>query len=560
MYFEWKKQAFRTPPELTGKDSQAEVAVVGAGPVGLAVALGLAHKGVRVVVLEARDQVSDGSRALSLERRSVQLLDRLGVGEAFARLAQTRNLNRVFHGTQLVYEMSFPTPKGEKRPNMMVLQQCWTEQMLLDALKDQPTAQVRWHSRVTGVREEGDVAVVGVETPEGPYELRVPYVVATDGARSEIRRQMGLAYEAPMGTQVSERQFIIVDFTLEADLPPGRRLFLDLPYKRGSMAILHSQPFGVLRLDYPVEDGDDIEHEQRPETVEKRVAQHLAMMQIDAPWKILWQSVYRPRGRTLANFRHGRLIFAGDSAHQTPIFGGRGLNLGFGDAANLAWRLAYVVKGRAHPRMLDDYSRERHKVTVDTLRTLENSTLFMTRPSPGMQLMGEAVAALAPNEPFVRDLFDAHRMPRCETYETAAVAGVRGQGESIGKPIVDAELQEASAAGRTCHLHDLLGKDFTALYFSQRGDIPAPTWASLTAIERAGGAVKLLVIAREAGGNRTVNAFDPSGQAFERLRAQEGTLVLVRPDAYVAGRWEGVDPKKVERTLADILALEGPAS
>jgi len=419
---------------------------------------------------------------------------------------------------------------------------------------------VRWKSRVSAVREEAGAAVVGVDTPEGPYELRASYVVATDGARSEIRRQMGLAYEAPLGTQVSERQFIIVDFTLEADLPPGRRLFLDLPYKRGSMAILHSQPFGVLRLDYPVEDGDDIEHEQKPETVEKRVAQHLAMMQIDAPWKILWQSVYRPRGRTLANFRHGRVIFAGDSAHQTPIFGGRGLNLGFGDAANLAWRLAYVVTGRADPRMLDDYSRERHKVTVDTLRTLENSTLFMTRPSPGMQLMGAAIAALAPSEPFVRDLFDAHRMPRCEAYETAEGDDGRDRDERVGKPIADALFQGASEADRTCHLYDLLGKDFTALYFSQRGDIPDSTRASLGALAKGRVAVKLVHVARAAGGGRAVDAVDPSGEAFERLRAQAGTLILVRPDAYVAGCWESVDPKKVAGTLAAILAVEGATS
>src|SRR6202011_3967897 len=104
MYFEWIAHPFRPPPELNGGSSAAQVAVIGGGPVGLATALGLARQGIRVVVFEARGAVSDGSRAITIDRRSVQIFDRLGIGDAYRQKAIARRRNLIFYREQLVYE------------------------------------------------------------------------------------------------------------------------------------------------------------------------------------------------------------------------------------------------------------------------------------------------------------------------------------------------------------------------------------------------------------------------------------------------------------------------
>src|SRR5690606_12680382 len=125
--------------------------------------------------------------------------------------------------------------------------------------------EVRWQSRVTGVEQRGDAVAVAVETPEGAYELRAGYVVACDGARGTVRRGLGLDYESPLGAELSERRFVITDYHMAADLPPGRRLWLDPPTRPGSIVIMHSQPFDIWRLDYAVEEGEDADGEATPE-------------------------------------------------------------------------------------------------------------------------------------------------------------------------------------------------------------------------------------------------------------------------------------------------------
>ena len=217
MYFTWTKYPFALPPELRGSTSDAQVAVIGAGPVGLAASLALAKQGVKVVLLEARDQVSDGSRALSLDTRSMEMLDRLGVGDDFARLRIGREENIVFYRDRLVYQMTYEKPSQRKHDQFNILQQCWMEQLLLDGLAGNPNVDLRWKSRVTAVTETSAGIELRVETPEGAYTLPAVYAVACDGGRGETRRQLGLAYETVTDENISERPFVICDFEMELD-------------------------------------------------------------------------------------------------------------------------------------------------------------------------------------------------------------------------------------------------------------------------------------------------------------------------------------------------------
>ncbi len=554
MYFDWQIQPFRRPSEMEGKGAVHPVVIVGAGPVGLAMSLALARFGVPSVVLEARDRFSDGSRAVGVHRRSTQFMDWLGIGDAFRDKALKRECNIVYSGTQPVYEMAYDQPASEKHPLLVCLQQCWMEKLLHDGGLASGLVDVRWQTAVTSVEDRGDGIAVTVETPEGPYRLRASYLVAADGARGIVRRGLGLEYETPLDVDLSERRFIINDFRMRCDLTPGRRLWLSPPTRPGSIVIMHSQPFDIWRLDYAVEDGQDAEREATPEQATRRIGDHLAMMGIDARWDLVWTTTYRARARTLPGYRSGRIFFAGDAAHQTPIFGGRGLNLGYADCFNLSWKLALVLNGTAAPDLLDTYSPERRGIVVEALKDLAQSTIFMTRPSPGVALMRDAVLSLALTEDFVSVLFDAYKARRVESND-GTLAWLSRQpwpsdrGPAPGSPVPDARVRQS---GREAFLLDLCEPGLIGLLFQPDGEPPGDAAAIAKLFDEADLPFKGIVVARDsdaaAGSWQTV--VDPMGEAFSAFGVETAGFYLVRPDLYVLGRWPAVD-------LADIgCALE----
>lgn len=558
MYFDWQKQPFRRPPELDGQGADHPVVIVGAGPVGLAMALALSRFGVPSVVLEARDQFSDGSRAVGVHRRSLQFMDWLGIGDAFRDKALKRECNIVYSGTQQVYEMSYDQPASEKHPLLVCLQQCWMEKLLHDGGLESGVAEVRWQSAVTAVEHRGDGVELTVETPEGSYRLHGSYLVAADGARGIVRRGLGLEYETPLNVDLSERRFIINDFRMRCDLTPGRRLWLSPPTRPGSVVIMHSQPFDIWRLDYAVEDDEDAQREATPEQATQRIRDHLAMMGIDAPWELVWTTTYRARARTLAGYRSGRIIFAGDAAHQTPIFGGRGLNLGYADCFNLAWKLAFVLGGAAAPDLLNTYSEERRGIVVETLSDLAQSTIFMTRPSRGVALMRDAVLSLALTEDFVSVLFDAYRAHRGESSD-GALAWRSSQpwpsdrGPAPGSPVPDARVERS---GREIFLFDLFEPGLIGLLFQPTGQPPRDTAAITELFDKADLPFKGIVIARDspAAAAPWQTAVDPSGEAFAAFGVETAGFYLLRPDLYVLGRWPAVDLVDIGRALETLIA------
>ncbi|MEQ8700798.1 MAG: FAD-dependent monooxygenase [Bauldia litoralis] len=558
MYFDWQQQPFRRPPELDGQGVDHPVVIVGAGPVGLAMALALSRFGIPSVVLEARDKFSDGSRAVGVHRRSTQFMDWLGIGDAFRDKALKRECNIVYSGTQQVYDMSYDQPVSEKHPLLVCLQQCWMEKLLHDGGLESGLVDVRWRSSVTAVADRGDGVAVTVETPEGSYILRASYLVAADGARGIVRRDLGLEYETPLDVDLSERRFIINDFRMRSELTPGRRLWLSPPTRPGSIVIMHSQPFDIWRLDYAVEDDEDAEQEATPEQAARRIHDHLAMMGVDAPWELVWTTTYRARARTLPGYRSGRIFFAGDAAHQTPIFGGRGLNLGYADCFNLAWKLAFVLKGMAAADLLDTYSPERRGIVVEALKDLAQSTLFMTRPSPGVALMRDAVLSLSLTEDFVSVLFDAYRARRGESSD-GALAWRSGQpwptdgGPAPGSPVPDARVR---LSGRDMFLFDLFAPGLIGLLFLPAGEPLGEDAALAELFEQRGLPFTGIAVAREAGSApapapwRTV--VDPSGEAFAAFGVERAGFYLLRPDLYVLGRWPAVDPADIRRALGTL--------
>lgn len=542
LYFDYEHHAFASPPELNGQSPLHPVAIAGAGPVGLALALDLARRGIPVVVLEEDDTVNRGSRAVGMARRSLEIFERMGAGSRFMDTGVSWTGGRSYYRDKLVLEFEVQQDARLKHPPMVSLAQCHVEQYLLDALLKYSCAQVRWSSRVQAVEQQQDEALVTVETPQGSYGLRCAWLVACDGGRSAVRKALNKALQGSS----YEGRYLIADIQMKSSEPPGRRVWFDPPAFPGATIIMHKQPFDIWRIDYQLQASDDLDEEVKPERVRERVSRFLEAIGERAEWKIDWISPYRAMSLTLDSYRDGCVLFAGDAAHLVPIFGARGMNGGVDDANNLGWKLAYVVSGWCGPALLDTYSTERVDAARQNMAHAEKSTRFMTPPTFGHAVLQEAVLSLAVSQPFVRELINPRQVT--ELRLTASPLRLDDAGDDAFRAgpapgSVCPNLPWSPASDDPAYLHDRFGRDFSLLLFQRDAAMPAA-------------AQRLLALRAQSQLPFDIAIVLVTSQALhEAFDAQQGTAYLVRPDGHVAGRWRRWDTDALFARLLDAVSF-----
>ena len=548
--FDWKPYAFRRPPELeSAPPRHYPVVVVGAGPVGLTLALSLAYRGVRVVLLEAKNAVSAGSRSAGISRRSTQILDRIGAIEPILKraLRRTGAYNRTHWGATEMFRMQFADPPREKHQATVMLQQCWMEQLMVETALESGMIDLRWSSKVASVTDTGEQVRVGVETPEGSYELTTGYLAAADGAHGKVRSALGLRYE---GERLPP-PFVIIDFEMKSALEGGRGLWFDPPYDPGATTIIHKFPYDIWRLDALVAAHPEPELAATPEKAKQRIANHLAMLGIKDDWRFIEASLYRVGTLSLPSYSVGRVFFAGDSAHQIPIWSGRGMNHGIEDAQTLAWRLARVILGESSPALLEGYSLERRAAIQSTLHHLVRTTNYMTAPTRGARLMRTATLSLARRHAFAQDMFEPRKLkdapyPLAATPAQAAREAAFGAGPVRGALAPDCRLK--TAEGHDVALYDLFGRGFSGLYFGDGSKLPA---LAQDAFLRIAPGLSVIHIGAPADHGGCIAALDPFGDARTLYGAVPGTFYLVRPDDRIAARWTALDTGELARELTE---------
>src|ERR1700744_2080612 len=411
------------------------VVVVGAGPVGLSLAIDLAQRGQRVVLLDDADRIGEGSRAICFSKRSLEFWDRLGVGQRMVDKGVVWQIGKIFHGPSLLYQFDLLPEPGHKRPAFINLQQFYAEAYLVDRVEELPDISLRWRNKVTGLPQPNDRVVVTIDTPDGPYTLHAAYVIACDGARSSLRQMVG----AEFAGQVFEDQFLIADVKMTAAFPTERWLWFDPPFHAGRSALLHKQPDDIWRIDLQLSRDADPAVEKLPENVRPRIARMLGHDQFDFEWI----SLYKFQCRRMDRFRHGRVIFAGDSAHQVSPFGARGANSGLEDAENLSWKLDRVLRGTSPESLLESYHIERSAAADENIRESTRSTDFMAPATPQEARLRKAVLSLAKETEFGKRMVNGGRLSVPSIYDTPRVTaeddGWRG-GPRPGASMLDAPL------------------------------------------------------------------------------------------------------------------------
>ena len=544
--YTYPKFDYVCPPELAQRrEGHYPVVVVGAGPVGLSMAIDLAQQGQRVLLLDNDDTVSIGSRGVCYAKRTLEVLDRMGCGTPCVDKGMSWNVGRTFFGEGEVFNFNLRPQEGHQRPGMVNLQQYYLEDYLVARARQLPLLEMRFKNNVIAVTQDESRATLRVETPDGAYTLSTDWLVAADGARSPIRNMLGLDIDG----KIFMDRFLIADVVMKADYPAERWFWFDPPFHRNQSVLLHKQADNVWRIDFQLGWDADPEAEKKPENVIPRIK---AMLGDEREFELEWVSVYTFQCRRMGRFNHQRVLFVGDAAHQVSPFGARGANSGIQDTDNLAWKLKLVLDGKAPASLLDSYSAERCWAADENIMNSTRSTDFITPKSKTSKAFRNAVLELAQDYPFARALVNSGRLsvPSWLVDSPLNTPDADGFAGNMvpGAPMDDAPVR----GGQGSWLLANMDTQFQLLYGAEdAGRIDAATAQALAALADAAIGVRATVVAAQGQAPAPLaTLIDASGAIRERYDMQPGTCYLIRPDQHVAARWRSLDAAKVRAAVA----------
>jgi 3-(3-hydroxy-phenyl)propionate hydroxylase len=522
------------------------VVVIGAGPVGLSLAIDLAQRGQPVVLLNKGKLIASGSKAICFSKRSLEIFDRLGCGQRMVDKGVSWNVGKVFLKDKPLYGFDLLPESGHARPAFINLQQYYVEAYLAERAAELPNIDIRWLNKVTAISQTDAATILTVETPEGSYDLQAQYVVACDGSRSTVRQLMGLETTG----RVFQDRFLIADVKMTAEFPIERWFWFDPPFHPNQSVLLHSQPDNVWRIDFQLGWDADPEEEKKPEKIIPRVKALLAYGTKERnpvpDFQLEWASVYTFACQRMASFRHRRVLFAGDSAHGVSPFGARGANSGIQDAENLAWKLDAVLRGQAPEALLNSYASEREYAADENIRNSTRATDFITPKSDISRVFRDAVLDLAKDHPFARTLVNSGRLSVPATLHGSVLNTPDGdefEARMIpGSVALDAPVQLVD--GRAAWLLAQLGNGFTLMVYETDMDSEFETWAASLP-----GSIVHIQMKNKAASTQSNVLIDHDGLVAKRYDMQPGSAYLLRPDLHVCARWRQVTPAKLQAAI-----------
>ncbi|GLZ43763.1 FAD-dependent oxidoreductase [Actinokineospora sp. NBRC 105648] len=495
--------------------SESPVIVIGAGPVGMAAALLLARQGIRTTVVERRGTPSCGqSRAVTVQRDILALFDRLGVAEEILRDGASWSLGRTYYGEHELLQLRFPTAEHELYPPFVNFPQFRTEELLHAAAEASELVRFRHGFTVTEVVDEGGSVLVRAESSDGEEVHRGQYVIAADGLGSRVRGGLGIAYE---GWQ-TEGRFLVCDFVAELPFSRERRLWFDPPFHPGRIVLMHGFGPDRWRVDWQIEpDADEADYLARlDELLRGVIGDHEAL--------VLRANSYTFQQRCAERFGRGRVFLVGDAAHVVSPFGARGMNSGMEDAENLAWKLGFVLAGRADATLLDTYDQERRAAAEHHVEVTGATMRFMTPATAEGIANRDAILAGAVTDATKLSEVDSGRLYESFPYRDSTLTA-SGTGALVA---------DGSVNGST--LRKLLAGDISLLVIPGATSTIEDVAARLAAATAVHSTRRFLLLPRgsAAPDNLEVTAVhDDTGALTTALAADTDRLLLVRPDCYV---------------------------
>ena len=432
----------------------------------------------------------------------------------------TWKVGKVFQRDALLYRFDLLPEDGHKMPAFINLQQYYLEQFLCERAAELDAIDIRWRNKVSGIEPRNDGASLTIDTPDGPYRLDADWVIAADGARSTLRRLLGLDIPGrgvrgplPHRRRQDGRRRFRPSAGSGSTRPSTTAVRLSCTSSRTTSG---ASTFSSART--------PIRSRSRSPSASFRGCGRCSAS--TTKFSLEWVSVYTFQCRRLERFVHGRVVFVGDAAHQVSPFGARGGNSGIQDAENLAWKLALVLAGEAPASLIDSYDLERSAAADENVGHSTRSTDFIAPRSAQELRFRDAALALAGETGFAKRMVNSGRLSVASVYETPLSTPDRepwAGSARLGAPLPDAPLLDR--AGRPVWLLDAVGGEASVIC-AGNGAAPPP----LPGLKR-------LVIGEDL--------LDRDGHFARRYDATPGASYLVRPDQHLAARWRAFDPDAI---------------
>ncbi|WP_369253174.1 FAD-dependent monooxygenase [Geodermatophilus amargosae] len=524
-----------------------DVLVVGAGPVGLVAACELARQGVRARIVDPLERPTDQSRAVLLHARSQELLAALGALDRVEAASRRITGFEVRAGGRALARMrldDLPT----RYPWALDVPQSDTE-AALGARAAELGVTVERGTGMAALTQDADGVEVTLRSATAEERVRVGWVVAADGAHSPTRKAVGTA----LSGSFSGQHFVFADVDAETDLSPDTvRMFA---HPEGISAVF-PLPGDRVRLLFLV-DRPGTGETPTPELVQSRADRRMEGRV--AVRRSRWLTYFEVHHGQVPRYRHGRVLLAGDAAHIHSPAGGQGMNTGIQDAANLAWKLALVARGRARADLLDSYDAERRPVGAAVIRGTTALTTMGTLTGARAVVRNTALHVAASARPLT-DAAAARLAELTVAYPDSPIVGSRGRrAPSTARPGTHAPDPAGlvTTGGAPVRIGDLLRRPGHLLL--ARTDDRAVLEALRSALGDLGTVVPVVPDAARAGADEGA-VVDPGDVVGRAYGTGDDGLVLVRPDGYVGFTCTPADPAALAEHLRDVVGIRGPGA
>jgi 3-(3-hydroxy-phenyl)propionate hydroxylase len=530
------------------KGLDVDVVIVGAGPVGLTLANILGLRGIHTLVVDERDSLIDYPRGVGLDDEALRTFQSIGlVDRVLPHTVPNQILRFVDAKRRVLAEMAPPDARfGWPKRNGFV--QPLVDAELLSGLDRFDCVEVQWSRPMTACEETADAVTVELGGDPDGSTVRARYVVGCDGGRSMTRRMMGVSFD---GTTSSTR-WLVVDIANDPLGHPNSEVGADPERPYASISIAH----GIRRFEFMIHADESDEEAEDPAFLKAMLAR---MVPNPDRVDVIRRRIYTHHSRIAGAFRSGRLLLAGDAAHLMPVWQGQGYNSGIRDAANLGWKLAAVVSGRADDGLLNTYDVERrkHARAMIDLSTMVGRVISPTnrRIATARDLLVRSASIVPTLKRYVLEM-RFKPMPRYE--QGAVVHSVPRSAESpVGtlfiQPRVDIRTQPDVL------LDDVLGTWFAVLCWNNNprkilGDEAFAKWKSLGARFVA---LRPLTQLHWTGDDDpdVVVVGDRTGGLKGWFDGHQESVVFLRPDRCIAGACIAQLAPELSASLLEVLTL-----
>ena len=366
---------------------RVSVLVVGAGPIGLALACHLRRMKVSCRLIEKRSGPSVHSKAIGLQYRVSEVLARLGLIDRFVKEGGSPTTVNIYAGDARLIQLQFVTPPGicgrdAFCPRAILIPQSRTEAILAESFEEMG-GHIEWNTELTNYEQYADGVIAQVQTPDSLQEIAADWLVSCEGAHSVVRRKAAMEFRG----KTFPLAFFMADVQMEGTLSHGENhVWL---HQDGSLAALPLPDDDTWRLFVEVTRHQDDESVTL-DTIRRLMTQRAPNIDATIVGEPLWLSDFRINCRMVDHMRDRRVFVAGDAAHIHSPTGGQGITTGMQDAANLAWKLARVCQG-APPSLLDSYQEERLPHAAEVLRETARTTNLLFAPSPTLRAVRDFI-------------------------------------------------------------------------------------------------------------------------------------------------------------------------